>query len=472
MVTRLKGSFSSLLEELTDHASKQLKKSLKRSTVTGILKEKSKWLKVEDSSGNRKHHKEAKWKDLETALFAWFGQSSAQNGVLSDAILSAKAKELAECMNLEDFKASKGWVTNFKARCGIKAYRPHGTSGAADSAGINTARAVVPRIIEEGGYTMESVYNFDEAGVYFRAKPSKTLATGPVHGKKMQKERITLGFAVNATGSDKIKPVVIGTAKRPRAFGKTWQPSKLVDYFFNSTACMNTSVLDQWTRTLNCRMADSNKRILLLMDDASSHAIPDSNSKEIHGLKSISLSNITIVFLPANTTSVVQPLDAGIIAAFKQRYKAELLRWYVQIHDADPTYELERAKHNEAAAELSSLIASLSLGSDALAADEFENFPGEDAAEQVMTDGELVAFATGSAQRAADSEMEDADEIEAEAGAQIRMPGLSEAQNQLRGLAMFVGEEPSLTAADEMSLHCLSSKLAKISVSRLHQRRQ
>ena len=61
-------------QELTEQAAKQLNKSLKRSTITGILKEKTKWLKVEDSSGSRKHHKEAKWKDLETALFEWFGQ--------------------------------------------------------------------------------------------------------------------------------------------------------------------------------------------------------------------------------------------------------------------------------------------------------------------------------------------------------------------------------------------------------------
>ena len=56
-----------------------------------------------------------------------------------------------------------------------------------------------------------------------------------MQGKKMQKERIVLALTTNATGTDKLKPVVIGTTKRPRAFGRTWQPSELVDYY-NSNA--------------------------------------------------------------------------------------------------------------------------------------------------------------------------------------------------------------------------------------------
>ena len=43
----------------------------------------------------------------------------------------------------------------------------------------------------------------------------------------MQKDRITLSMCVNATGTDKLK-LVIHTAKRPRDFGRTWQPTEFV----------------------------------------------------------------------------------------------------------------------------------------------------------------------------------------------------------------------------------------------------
>jgi hypothetical protein len=39
------------------------------------------------------------------------------------------------------------------------------------------------------------------------------------------------------------------------------------------------------------------------------------------------LSNITLIFLPANT--IVQPLDQGIIAAFKAHYRAQLVQFVI-----------------------------------------------------------------------------------------------------------------------------------------------
>ena len=46
-----------------------------------------------------------------------------------------------------------------------------------------------------------------------------------------------------ATGTDKLKLIVIHTAKRPRDFGNTWQPNEHVDYFQSGKAWMNMKAM-------------------------------------------------------------------------------------------------------------------------------------------------------------------------------------------------------------------------------------
>ena len=62
--------------------------------------------------------------------------------------------------------------------------------------------------------------------------------------------------------------------------------------------------------------------------------------------------------------------------------------WNAELVNAD---EREKGRMAEANAELSTLIASLSLGSDALSAEEFQNFPNE---EQVSFTNNLFLFVT------------------------------------------------------------------------------
>ena len=64
------------------------------------------------------------------------------------------------------------------------------------------------------------------------------------------------------------------------------------------------------------------------MDDAANHMLLVEASEQ-EDLKVTKLSNITLLFLLANTTSLVHPIDDGIIHASKAHYRTLLMRWLI-----------------------------------------------------------------------------------------------------------------------------------------------
>jgi hypothetical protein len=65
---------------------------------------------------------------------------------------------------------------------------------------------------------------------------------------------------------------------------------------------------------------------MLLTDNASTHMLADPEAEQEHGFNVINLSHLKIVFLPANITSVVEPLDQGRIAFTKAHYRRQLVQ--------------------------------------------------------------------------------------------------------------------------------------------------
>ncbi|CAI5480234.1 unnamed protein product [Closterium sp. Yama58-4] len=88
---------------------------------------------------------------------------------------------------------------------------------------------------------------------------------------------------------------------------------------------------------LNAAMYAEGRHIVILLDNASSHMLRSEFgwSEIVCGLRTTCLSNLRLVFLPPNTTAFTQPLDQGIIATAKARYRQHWLRAFTALWNAD-----------------------------------------------------------------------------------------------------------------------------------------
>jgi len=100
---------------------------------------------------------------------------------------------------------------------------------------------------------------------------------------------------------------VNGKSKNPRCFKGV--RSLPVDYYSNANAWMTSIVFNDWLVKWDLELE---RKIVLLVDSCTSHT---NNSL---------LKNIKVIFLPANTTSLIQICDKDIIRAFKAHYRREM----------------------------------------------------------------------------------------------------------------------------------------------------
>ena len=145
------------------------------------------------------------------------------------------------------------------------------------------------------------------SGLYWDLEPSKTLAQGALSGKKKSKKRVTLLLTCNATGTEKLKPIFIHKYENPRILRGKKKEELPVNYYWNSTAWMQVSIWNDYITKLDTQMQLRHRNILLLVDNAPVHVINEN----------LNLTNVTVHFLPPNTTAHLQPCDAGIINSFK-----------------------------------------------------------------------------------------------------------------------------------------------------------
>jgi hypothetical protein len=152
-----------------------------------------------------------------------------------------------------------------------------------------------------------------------------------VGGIKVANERVTVAACSNASGTHKLPLFVTGTTSKPRAFKNLNLSSLPVYYRAQMSAWMDATLFTEWfheefltavSRHLNSR--NLLEKVLLVPDNAPSHP----NESELKGGKKIKKKEgkkYKSRFLPANVTSLIQPMDQGIIESLKRRHRQKFV---------------------------------------------------------------------------------------------------------------------------------------------------
>lgn len=266
------------------------------------------------TSSKKKRLKTSTYADVDKAVFTWFLDTRARNVPISGAILQQKAKDFACILGHDDFKASNGWLQGFKSRHGVVGRVISGESASADSdASASWVVEKLPDILKR--YEAADLYNADETALFYQMLPNRTLALkgDDCRGGKQSKLRVTVLLCANSDGSDKRMPLVIGRNARPRCFKGTKRMP--VKYVANSKAWMTRQIFSEWLKAFNEDVKRQGRQICLLLDNCSAHHIED-----------LQLSNIELQYFPANCTSLIQPLDKGVINSFKCCYRRRIIQ--------------------------------------------------------------------------------------------------------------------------------------------------
>lgn len=298
-----------------------------RTQVSNIMAEKETILKAFRDGRNSKAKyivpRTLKYQELDERVYNFFLEAREKNIPVSGGLLQRQALIVSLELGNDDFTASNGWLESFATRHQLRMANLHGESADVDPATCDQWIQNLPSLLAD--YDLDDIYNCDETGVWFRSVPTKSYIQldEKAKGVKVLKERITILVTASATGK-KEKLWVIGRSKKPHSFPKYNSDfTHLFIYRNNKKAWMTTTIFTEYLNWLNNKMKALKRQIALLMDNCSAHP-------------PLTLSNVKLIFLPKNTTSHLQPMDAGIIAWVKGHYRRAMMSDMCQAMSASP----------------------------------------------------------------------------------------------------------------------------------------
>ena len=231
---------------------------------------------------------------------------------INGPVVKAQAEVLNHAINGpdSDFAASNGWLWRWQKRHGVKQLKVVGEKRSADKDGAAQFPAKLLTYIDENDLVEEQIYNADESGLFYRMLPNTTLAqqneARKEEGFKLAKDRVTVLFCVNKTGTHKLKPLCIGKYASPRCFHHVNMNAMPLSYKNSGNTWMTSSLFQDWFESAfvpsvrrHLRERRLEEKALLLLDNCRAH--PPANM-----LRSAD-GKFCVMFMPPNTTSIIQP---------------------------------------------------------------------------------------------------------------------------------------------------------------------
>lgn len=137
--------------------------------------------------------------------------------------------------------------------------------------------------ISSGRYQLQNIFNMDETALFYRSIPNRTylLEGDDVRqsgkGTKMMKanDRLTTILTVNAAGTCKVTPVVIGSRKKARCFRRN---TPVLPYYHQKNAWCDSMQCNRWFKEvfLPCIHQWTSEPVALPLDGFSGHDIDSS----------------------------------------------------------------------------------------------------------------------------------------------------------------------------------------------------
>ena len=255
---------------------------------------------------------------------------------VTQELMQQRALTTAITKGITNFKASNGYIENFMRRAGIQISLRLLRGGGSTIPNVHKERM---NQIQEicSMYSLRKIYNMDESGLSYRLCPSISYFSSSenrrdVQGTDLQKnrDRTTIVMSANTNAMHILPLWYIGHAANPRCFRDSSYAALKSFYSNQRNALMDTNEYNTWLRWWFDEVRKvTQEDILLLMDNCGSHA------------KGMNLTGLHAEFLPPKSTRKYQPLDLGIIANAKIRYRTiflsviidKTIRWNTGEHD-------------------------------------------------------------------------------------------------------------------------------------------